>query len=225
MKTAFVKRGRRAVWAYGYRGATMRAIRAMRHRREEPDHFDTRYGTDTAGIVRLERLVTRGSNGRYAVRYQPSEPDATAEALRSLPINHDEFTFIDVGSGKGRVLLVAAELPFKRVIGVEFAEDLCRIAERNARISRHYWIEVVCMDATEYELPAEPLVLYFYNPFLAPIMRSVMARAGVSLRDHPRPAYVVLAGDDGLATEIEIAGFVPVASCGPPRAWRWPIRR
>jgi hypothetical protein len=214
-----IKRTRRAVWAHGYRGAAIRAVRAIRPHREGPDRFDAEHGTDTAGIVRLEGLSV-GPNGRYGVRYQPSDADIAIALLQALPIDHSEFAFVDIGSGKGRILLAAAGLPFKRVVGVEFAEDLCRIAERNARLVSRDRIEVVCADATEYDMPPEPLVLYFYNPFLPPIMRRVMARVAESLRAHPRAAYVVLLGDQALAAEVVAAGFTPADS---PEVWQWPL--
>jgi hypothetical protein len=44
-----------------------------------------------------------------------------------------DFTFIDLGSGKGRALLMASAYPFKRIIGVEFMPELHRVAQENIR--------------------------------------------------------------------------------------------
>ena len=223
--TASLKRVQRAIGVYGYRGAASRAVGIIRTagQRHEPDPFDAEHGTDTDGVVRLERLSIRGPNGRYGVRYQPSETEATAAALRTLPIDYEHFTFIDVGSGKGRVLLIAAELPFRRLLGVEFAEELCRVAERNVEnAGLEQRIQIVCGDAAAYEFPPDPLVLYFYNPFLVPVMRRVMESVTDSLRQLPRQAYVLLAGEHALAPELTAAGFAPVPSAGGLLAWRWP---
>lgn len=209
---AILERSRRAIWAYGLTGAARRAIGALRHpAAHHADTFDRRRGTDTSDIVRLEGLRVIGSNKRYGVRYQASDADAAHVALAALPIRHEDFTFVDIGAGKGRALLVAAEFPFKRVIGVEFAEELCQIARRNARLAGHNRIEVVCEDAAAYELPEDPLVLYFYNPFLPALMRQVMERVDRSLVAHPRPAYAVLFGDE-LAGELEAAEFTRVGT-------------
>jgi SAM-dependent methyltransferase len=166
-------------------------------------------GLDTGRAVRLEGLSIVGANGRYGVLYQPSDTRRVRAALASLPIRHDEFTFIDFGSGKGRVLLVAAAYTFRRIIGVEFAEELHHIAGQNIRraLGRDTRAEAVCCDAAEYELPNDPLVLYFYNPFMAPIMRRVMANVSLSLRRASRPAYVILRGEESLAAEIRRVGF------------------
>ena len=212
---ALLKRGRRAIWAYGYVGAAKRGLHGLRDRarQQEDNAFDASLGVDTGGVVRLEGLSVVGDNGRYGVRYQPSDTDSVRAALTSLPISPKDFTFVDIGSGKGRVLLLAAEYPFKRIIGVEFAEELHRIARKN--IERAFGqdgrIELLCDDATEYELPDDPVVLYFYNPFMASTMRRVMANVSLSLRRFPRPAYVILRGNASLGAEIEEVGFRQIA--------------
>jgi SAM-dependent methyltransferase len=178
--------------------------------RLRPDPFDVEHGTDTRQIVRLEALgsVTE-EQARLGHRYQASTPERAISALERLPIRHDEFTLVDVGSGKGRVVLIAAELPFRRIIGVEFASELHDIAVSNVRRARpdDPRVELVCQDVTGYELPDEPLVLYFYGPFLAPIMRIVMDRVTDSLRVSPRPAYLVLFTTPDLQREAEMVGF------------------
>jgi predicted RNA methylase len=130
-------------------------------------------------------------------------------ALERLPIRYDEFTLIDIGSGKGRVVLIAAQLPFRRIIGVEFASELHDVAVSNVQRVRPNdpRLELVCQDVTDYEFPDEPLVLYFYGPFFAPTMRTVMERVTQSLRASPRRAYLVLLTTPDLQREAEMAGF------------------
>jgi len=209
---AIVQRGRRAVWAYGYRGSAQKAIGKLWHlpARVRPDGFDSEHGTDTGRIVRLEALGSvTGEKAWLAHRYQASTPERAVSALEALPIRYDEFTLIDIGSGKGRVLLIAAELPFRRIIGVEFASELHDIATSNVQRVRpdDPRLELVCQDVTDYEFPDEPLVLYFYGPFLAPIMRIVMDRVTRSLRNSRRPADLVLFTAPDLQREAEMAGF------------------
>jgi len=110
------------------------------------------------------------NTGADAVRYQPSDADFALNVLRSLKIEFAEYAFVDFGSGKGRVLLVASELPFQQVVGVELSEDLHRIALEN--IKKHPAGQRRCgeliplnISATEYVPAAIPTVAYFYNPF------------------------------------------------------------
>lgn len=82
----------------------------------------------------------------------------------------EAYSFVDVGAGKGRALLLAAELPFRKVIGVELSEELSRTAQKNvARWSRvaqpKAKIRVVQQDAAKFRWPRTPLLVYLYNPF------------------------------------------------------------
>jgi hypothetical protein len=217
----FARRVERALRVYGPAGTARRGWRALRslpveRRLAERDRFDEETGVVTAGVVRLESLSVPAENRRLGHRYQPSDPETLRRTIAALPIRHEEFAFVDVGSGKGRALLVASEFPFERILGVELSEELNEIALRNIEAysspaQRCRTIEAVCADAAEYELPGLPLVLYFYNPFLEPVMRRVMANVGSSLAARPRPAYVVLTQDTPLGAIVVEAGFVRCA--------------
>lgn len=116
--------------------------------------------------------------------------------LRELRIDHTRFVFIDFGCGKGKVLLLAAELPFRRIIGVELSEKLLRIAEDNVRsylrrTRKRNVIELVCRDAADYPLPPERSVLYFWNPFGETVLEKLLGNIQRSLAAAPREAYIV----------------------------------
>lgn len=185
--------------------------RAARRTAAADRAFDEARGVDTATWVRVPELDTESPNRRFAVRYQPSSVDEFALLLAKLDVDEREFVFVDYGSGKGRVLMLAAELPFKRVLGVEFSQSLDRIAQKNLATlgERRASVETVVMDATEFDPPAEPLVLYFFNPFGPPVLGPVLARVWASLEQHPRPAYVVLTGPPELGSVVVESGFEP----------------
>jgi SAM-dependent methyltransferase len=175
--------------------------------------FDRRYGVDTAGLVPLEALEIKSGNRNLGNRYQATNPEIFQRLLRSLSVDYRGFTFVDIGSGKGRALLLASEYPFERIIGVEFARDLVEVARRNIQAFHSpnqlcTEIEVCHKDATEFGLPSAPLVLYFWNPFLAPVMERVLANVKRSLHEFPRPLYIIFYGDDvSVLPLIEEAGF------------------
>lgn len=138
-----------------------------------PDPFDARYGVDTSGEISLFQLDISSRNGFLGYRYQASPPEACEGIFSSLPITHKEFTFIDVGAGKGRVLLIAARYSFKRLIGVEFASELVKTARANvAHVG--FNIEVLHADAADYEYPWDNLVVYLYNPFGPTLLRPML---------------------------------------------------
>ena len=105
------------------------------------------------------------------------------------------FTFIDLGSGKGRVLLMAADYPFKKIIGVEFMPESHRVAEEN--IAKYAsdrqqcrQIQSICMDARDFEFPDGPLVVYLFNPFSEATFMTVLENLRQSIEQVPRPVYV-----------------------------------
>jgi hypothetical protein len=119
--------------------------------------------------------------------------------MAALPIDFREFTFVDIGSGKGRTLLLAAEYPFKRIVGVELIAELHRAAEENiaawrtqspARVAS-FSIESLRMDACEFVFPETPLVVYLFNPLPEAGLRRVIQNIEASWRRAPRPVWIV----------------------------------
>jgi predicted RNA methylase len=141
---------------------------------------DRQFGTDTAESVKLHNLDIRSPNYQNAIYYRPTDFPILLEILNRLALRHEDYTFVDYGSGKGLVLLQAAAFPFKKVVGVEFARELHEIARRNVdrypADLRRSEIELVHGDAVQFTPPAGNLVLYLYEPFEAPVTRQVIAR-------------------------------------------------
>jgi len=113
-----------------------------------------------------------------------------------LHIPHNQFSFIDFGSGMGRVALFASTYPFKEVRGVEFAQELHNAAVQNGHKTAHLPkrqapLQFDCMDAANYEIPDGNLVCFFFNPFEAPVMNKVIANLMESLRGKPRECYLI----------------------------------
>jgi SAM-dependent methyltransferase len=134
--------------------------------------------------------------GLFHSPYQPTDPALFREMMASLPVEFDQFTFVDLGSGKGRTLLMASEYPFRRIVGVELIAELHRAAEENIRAYQSATqlcsqVEAVCMDACDFQFPAEPLVLYLFNPLREAGLKRVLASLEESLREEPRPLYVL----------------------------------
>ncbi len=120
--------------------------------------------------------------------YFASEPWLFEEMMRALPIDFQQFTFVDLGSGKGRALLMASEYPFQKIIGVEFMPELNSAALRNIAVSSQ--IKSLEMDARDFEFPQVPLVVYLFNPFSEPVFAVVLTNLEHSWRENPRPVYV-----------------------------------
>ena len=90
---------------------------------------------------------------------------------------------------------MASDYPFKRIIGVEFMPDLARAAQKNIAgysndRQRCRQIETVCMDARDFQFPAEPLVVYLFNPFSESTFAQVLENLRQSIEQTPRPVYI-----------------------------------
>jgi SAM-dependent methyltransferase len=133
-----------------------------------------------------------------SLTYSPVRAANVRASLRDLPIrNYSDYTFIDIGSGKGRVLFVAAEFPFRKVIGVEFATHIHHHALANIQRFSHWGqrcasIESINANAMEFEFPNENLVLYLCNPFGPEIMGRMLANLSQSLERSPRHVIIIL---------------------------------
>ena len=166
---------------------------ARRRARKEALAFDRRHGTDTATHAAVDPSLP---NAAHAVRYQPSGRDVFDDILATLAVDCARFTFVDIGSGKGRALLFASDHPWRRILGVEFSPALHAIAVANVRVYRApsqqcRAIEPLLGDATSFTFPDGPLFVYLYNPFSQPIMGRFVDNLGRALADKPREAWVV----------------------------------
>jgi predicted RNA methylase len=158
-------------------------------------HFDLRYGTDTLRRVELETLSFESEHRMQATLYQPTQAGPLRAILRKLDLPKD-VVFVDLGSGKGRVLLIAAQYGFKKVVGVEFSRELCEIASNNVNVfteKTHITsqIEVIESDVAIYPIQADHQIFFMYNPFAKVVMKRLLANLRRSVGQFPRKIWVI----------------------------------
>jgi SAM-dependent methyltransferase len=163
--------------------------------------FDERFGVETSGLIYELHSGHRHdlhNNGYFAVA--PSVFHAVMRAiLERLQLDYQRFGFVDVGSGKGRALLLASDYPFREIVGIELSPELNRVARANiARYAdapgvRLHRPPVITMqgDATEFLWPSGPLIVYMWNAFTRPVMERVFENLEASLARQPRELYLV----------------------------------
>jgi SAM-dependent methyltransferase len=148
-------------------------------------------GIDTSQPVELADIGL-GAPGR--VDYRPSGWLDLGCILRRADVSEDDV-FLDLGSGKGRVVLLAARYPFSRVVGVELSPQLTEIARRNVRNCRTRprcgEIELVTADATAYRIPDDVSIVYMFNPFRGPVFDAAIARLIESVDRRPRTVRLI----------------------------------
>lgn len=208
----------RLLYRDGVAGLVDKIAHLRQHRAAQPK-IDSEYGTDTLSWVAVKDFSASGPNIPYASEYGPSPAYDFELILKQLPVDCRKYTFVDLGCGKGLVLMLASQLGFSRIIGVEFARNLYEIALANLdkfrRSADAQPIEVILGDAVEFAFPTEPLVVYLYHPFGPEVILPVLTNLRASLSEHPRDCWVVyvnpvhhqvLAGCDFLITHRAVLG-------------------
>jgi predicted RNA methylase len=160
--------------------------------------FDFAHGVKTKGIISLDRLTMVGESRPDCYWYVATAlavVEEAMDALGRLRIPWQRTVFVDLGSGKGRVLLCAARLPFKAILGVEFSNDLHDQALRNVasfrRSHRSPPIECLRQDAATFQYPDEDLVIFMFNPFGTPVLQPVLDNLRCFVNNTKRSVHIV----------------------------------
>jgi SAM-dependent methyltransferase len=163
--------------------------------------FDEVHGVDTSGLVPAKNLITGHANDEHVTAYYGVAPsilrsliDRWRETIPPHPIT--SYSFIDIGAGKGRGLLVASEYRFRKVIGIELNPDLAATARLNVTL----WIrahaddstapvlapiEIVEQDALDFDFPTKPTLLFLFHPFEAPVLKQLLRRIETQFAKRP----------------------------------------
>ena len=181
------------------------------------DHwFDFRYGLDICPASELSSLTIQGGNRDKGYRYEPTRLLTVRRLFRAIePLLPADPVLVDIGSGKGRALLVAAEFGFRSARGVEFAHELCEAARRNCaryktKTKAATLFEVIESDAARYPFRPEENVFIFFSPFDDSILRPVVANLVASVQQRPRKALIVYYNPKWAEVIEQTSVFTPV---------------
>src|ERR1700676_3660834 len=169
-------------------GSTLPKASSVAPNRHALHPFDLKYGTDTGGYLSPDQLRSGQTNDAMNNGYSAVAPSVFRgacnrwrETLPSSSSRIEAYTFVDVGAGKGRALLLAAELPFRKVIGIELNGGRASIAQRNVGLWSHVArprakIRVMHEAAANFRWPRSPLLVYLNNPFECDLVERLATR-------------------------------------------------
>lgn len=215
-RTAYLRRARHWIANRGWRGLVEELWYRLRLRLQgkpvpgrpkdnaQAHPFDVAYGVDTGGLVWGEHLDRPHSDDAafWATGYYGISPSAFTAAMERLRLDWPRYTFVDIGCGKGRAMLLALRFRFKRVLGVELSPALSAVAQKNLERFTADWrqpevvTEVMTGDATQIALPGGPLVFFLYHPFAAPLMQRFLEHVLQAARSGPREIYLLYANPE-----------------------------
>jgi SAM-dependent methyltransferase len=191
---------RRALATGGISGLIRLVVARLQHgiptaELEATSDFDLRYGTQTSGRIDQVDLDTQQfASWVHGFRYQASGAGLVRELCVASAIDPTNYTFLDLGCGKGRMVLEAAEAGFAKAVGVEFSESLLSVARQNADCFRERFgacnVEFHHADASVFVPPPGPLVVFLYNPFGEPLMREVASQLAARERTQKHPLLI-----------------------------------
>lgn len=144
--------------------------------------FDLIRGVDTHVWEPDSNLRLNERNKDDGVFYMASWKSTVVESTNCVinRINEplENFTFLDVGCGKGKVILVWDEiLPAKvKIVGIDYNDYLLSVCRSNLRKrASTNRIQLVHSDITKINLDCyDKLVLYLYNPFSKTILEQFL---------------------------------------------------
>jgi len=170
--------------------------KAAQHAYVYDDAWDQKHGVDTAGALEVEELGGIEGDPDDARGYEPTPPELFEFLVEQSRIgDRTRYAFIDLGSGKGRVLLLAGLAGFRKVVGVEFGADLHAVAVRNIQKLRSQGmtgdVTAVLGDARTFQFPPGPTLCFLNNPFGAEVLERVIENIETSLAADPRPFSLI----------------------------------
>jgi SAM-dependent methyltransferase len=158
-------------------------------------YFDLRYGTDTRRIIELDKLDIKSQNKPRGVRYEPTRARPFKRVMKRLDFPQ-QSVLVDFGCGKGRILMIAAQFGFKKVVGVDFSPQLCQMAKHNLEIYKRKTkldpeVKIVESDAVDYTINPDENVFFFFNPFDGLVMKKVLENIVDSQKIEKRKIWLI----------------------------------
>ena len=158
--------------------------------------FDNWYRLDTRVEVAVQDLDISQEDKQHAEKYKATRARYFRKLMKRLQLTPDGV-FVDVGCGKGRILLLAAEHGFGRVVGLEISPNLSEIAQRNIAAYKQNAqstasISVVCTNILHHQFKHEETVFFLYSPFEREVTQQFLEMVRESIRQNPRSVFLVI---------------------------------
>ena len=155
---------------------------------------EKKYGINSTGADELHSLEKKGIDISHATIYMPASYDLLEKVFQQVPV-HSVSHFIDIGSGKGRAMCVAAHAGITKMSGLDLSKELCGDALKNLAITKTIFpslnYKIINNDAFYFEIPEDADCIFLFNPFDEVVMSAVLGNIRASLEEYPRKMTVI----------------------------------
>jgi SAM-dependent methyltransferase len=156
---------------------------------------EKKYGINTSGFDELKHLQKKGIDLTHSTIYMPVNYYMLEKMLSEVNQFPNNKSFLDIGCGKGRAMVVAAHYGFNKIRGIDISKKFCEEAKENFDSVKDKFpgvdFKVELQDAFYYKIPIDVTVIFIFNPFDEVIMSGVVENILISQEKNPRTIYVV----------------------------------
>lgn len=170
-----------------------------------------KYGSNTLIPIELKNLTIAGGDIKKASRYEAVSFYMLEQLLTAFRKISAETSIIDLGCGKGRMMMVAPHFGITNIKGIDFARELCQQAIANMKVKEKQfpgikW-KVIHQNVEEYNVRRSDSVFFMFNPFDSQVLKNFLRKLDASCEQFPRTTYFIYASpqhqqmllDDGYA--------------------------
>lgn len=153
----------------------------------------TKYGINTVKPESLKRLTITEGDVTKSSPYEAVSYYLLESLLKAFRKFSNASSIIDLGCGKGRVMVTSAFYGFTSITGIDFAKELCEEAEKNmkkteTKFKSLKW-KVICKDVLNYQIQDDDQVFFMSNPFEKEILTTFLDKIEISLKKYPRTIW------------------------------------
>ena len=158
--------------------------------------FEVQHQLDTRSEVAISDLDISDADKAHADKYKPTRKRYFRKLMAHLSLPSGGV-FVDVGCGKGRVLLLASKYGFDEVVGLEISPMLTEIARKNSDLYLTQCkncspIRVECTNILDYNMKGSETIFFLYSPFDYEVTHQFLNSMRQSIEQCPRKIWLVI---------------------------------
>jgi len=156
-----------------------------------------KYGSGTFVPVDLKRLTIIHGDIKNGSRYEAVSYYMLEHLFNAFKKISDQTSIVDLGCGKGRMMMVAPHFGFGCITGIDFAKEVCEQARTNMKEKEKEfpnleW-KVLNENVEDYAIKPDDSIFFMFNPFTEIVLKNFLKKLDISCDQFPRPTYFLYA--------------------------------